>query len=202
MLLGRCHAEAQINLGSDGNITFNMALPRSLLFAGEDYEYNLAGDGRIEGFNLFKLLNQKSTSSQSPLKLKGATAEGAYKFSLIGKGLPIPVIEFDGNIYKVMLEVNVMKQKKYEEISLPLAFKIERNKINFTKPVEVKLLGSTLKYTGALGFEQHLSWQGALQISSAGRFSRMVPGLFNCKSKPTNPLSFKISGLVGAPMCR
>jgi hypothetical protein len=202
IFLARCDLKAQIGLGNDGTLTFNMTLPRSLFFAGNDYQYDLLGEGRVERFNVFKILNQKSSSSEAPLKLKLALADGSYKFSLIGRGQVEPVVEFDGAISQALVEVNA-RGKRQEKIAISgLAFSIARNKISFTKPVEVSLLGSKLRYTGALGLEQQLSWQGALQISSAGVFSQLVPALLNCKSKPTNPSSFKISGLVGAPLCR
>jgi hypothetical protein len=202
IFLGQCDVKAQIGLGNDGVLTFNMPLPRSVLFAGDDYQYDLHGEGRVERFNVLKILNQKNSSSEASLKLKLALADGSYKFSLTGKGQVEPLVEFEGAISQALVEVNA-RGKRQEKITIPsLAFSIARNKISFTRPVELNLLGAKLKYTGALGLEQQLSWQGALQVSSAGVFSKLVPALLNCKSKPTNPSSFKMSGLVGAPMCR
>lgn len=201
-ILGSCDAEFQSSLGLDGNITFNMKVPRSLFFAGDDYRYDLNGSGSLTAFNLFKLLDAKSSETPAPLNLKSAVVDGTYTVGLSGQGQPRLVIDFDGRLPKAQLEINV-RGKRQEQLSLPaLAFRIEQEKLTFTKPVEVSVLGVTLIYSGGLGFDQQLSWQGALKISSAGMFSAMIPKLFNCKSKPTNPLSFKIVGLVGAPMCR
>ena len=201
-LLGSCDAELQSSLGLDGDITFNMKVPRSLFFAGDDYHYDLKGTGSLSAFNLFKLLDAKSSDTPAPLKLRSAVVDGTYTVGLLGKGQPRLVIDFDGRLAKAQLEINV-RGKRQEKLSLPaLAFRIEQEKLSFTKPVEVSVLGATLVYSGGLGFVPQLSWEGALKISSAGMFSAMIPKLFNCKSKPTNPLSFKLVGLVGAPMCR
>jgi len=202
LLLGSCNAELKINLGIDGDITLAMSIPRSVLFASDDYVYNISGSGQIERFNIYKLLSQKTSSSNTPLKLRSATVDGNIKFSLTGQGEPRLVVDFDGKLSKVLLEINV-RGKREEQLSLPeLSFRIDQDRLKFIKPVRVKVLGATLLYTGGLSFKSQLSWQGALQVSSAGLFSKMVPTFFNCKSKPTNPLNFKIVGLVGAPSCR
>jgi hypothetical protein len=202
VLLGYCNLKVKISLGTDGEIFHSMTLPRSLLFADEHYHYNLDGEGRFDSFNIYKLLNQKSSDRKSPLNLNSAIIEGTYKFSLVGAGEPTPVIIFDGSLKKANIEIN-LRGKRQQNISIPiLAFKIEQKRLTFSQPLQTKILGVPITYSGGLAMKDEMAWEGAVKVDSVSMISKFIPMLFQCRSKPTNPLSFKILGPVGSPTCR